>query len=420
MAVFDNLNKTTSSGVAAGVQDYYNAKIQKVLKETLVHSRDAQKVPLPEHNGKFVRFRKPTKLNPITTPLTEGVTPAGQTITLTDFRAMVKPYGGHIELTDEINFYLLDNMQMMAADLLAEQARESLDAILRLAFNAGTNVYYTGGKTVRSGLSATEKLDGATLKKVVRYMEKNSVPKFGDGFYHSIIGPETKFDLMDIGLLTDKAKYQSMENVEKYEVGVLYGIKFFETPKSHTFSAGTYVVDALENIQIDAYNATTRVATITTGQAAITPDVARKLAGLLVDVTNTHTTATNNTLDTLCIEYVEPTNGTSAFIHFRWGLPAASAAKVAASGYSSKIVPTGGGAAGIKIHSTLVYGQDAFGTVSLGGSGDNVQTIVNPPGSSGALDPLNQRATVAWKVNGFCGVILDQTRVCRIEHGVSV
>ena len=208
MAVFDNLNKTTSSGVAAGVQDYYNAKIQKVLKETLVHSRDAQKVPLPEHNGKFVRFRKPTKLNPITTPLSEGVTPAGQTITLTDFRAMVKPYGGHIELTDEINFYLLDNMQMMAADLLAEQARESLDAILRIAFNAGTNVYYTGGKTVRSGLSATEKLDGATLKKVVRYMEKNSVPKFPDGFYHSIIGPETKYDLMDIGLLTDKAKYQ--------------------------------------------------------------------------------------------------------------------------------------------------------------------------------------------------------------------
>ena len=51
--------------------------------------------------------------------------------------------------------------------------------------------------------------------------------------------------------------------------------------------------------------------------------------------------------------------------------------------------------------------------------GENVKIIINPPGSSGAADPLEQRGTIAWKVKGFCCAILQDAFIVRIEHGAT-
>ncbi len=408
MAVFDNLNKTTSPGVAPSVQEYYDATLQRYLMPNLVHATHAQKVPLPKHNGKQVRFRKPTRLAPITTPLESGVTPAGQTIEMTDFRVEVSPYGGHIELTDEANFFLLDDTQKMSATLLSDQARLSLDTILRNAYNTGTNVFYAGGKTSRAVLTSSDVLTSEELKKIVRFMEMNSVPKFSDGFYRAIIGPQTKYDLTDDPLWTDVAKYQNTANMEKYEVGRMLGIKFLETPNSMVFKPETNLFGSTASLTVSAVDAANRKLTITANHALITPYVARQLVGKLVDVKASSAAATQ---ESVAIERVVPTDGTNAFIYLRWWPQTTMAA-------NAVIVPTGGGASGMPVHSTLVYGDNAIGSVSLGGK-DAVRIIINPPGSSGALDPIAQRATVAWKAPAFCGAILDDLRICRIEHGVS-
>ena len=78
----------------------------------------------------------------------------------------------------------------------------------------------------------------------------------------------------------------------------------------------------------------------------------------------------------------------------------------------------GAGSGGADVHSTLIFGQDAYGTIKLEGGG-NLETILKPLGSSGAADPLNQRATVGAKVNGYAAVILDDAWIVRIEHGAT-
>ena len=110
MAVFDNMNYSYSNGVAPGIVDYYERTLLENAKPEMVHARDAQKRTLPANNGKRVQFRRMTPFAPITTPLSEGVTPAGQTLTQTALWAMVKPYGAHVELTDELDMYHLDNL----------------------------------------------------------------------------------------------------------------------------------------------------------------------------------------------------------------------------------------------------------------------------------------------------------------------
>ena len=74
------------------------------------------------------------------------------------------------------------------------------------------------------------------------------------------------------------------------------------------------------------------------------------------------------------------------------------------------------GASSADVYATVVLGKDAYGVTSINGGG--IETIVKQLGSGGTADPLNQRATMGWKLNK-CAEILDETRLVRIEHGAT-
>lgn len=69
--------------------------------------------------------------------------------------------------------------------------------------------------------------------------------------------------------------------------------------------------------------------------------------------------------------------------------------------------------AGLAVYGCVVFGADAYGNVPL--EGGNMEMIVKQLGSGGTDDPLNQRATIGWKVGGYTSKILDETRIVRIE-----
>ena len=408
MAVFDNLNKTYSPGVAPSVVEYYERSLLENMKPEMVHNRDAQKRTLPEHNGKTVKFRRFTPFAAITEPLAEGVTPAGQTLTETAFTAMVKPYGGHVELTDEINFYLLDNMHQETAKLLADQAALSLDTISRNALNAGMNVQYANSKTSRGALASTDKLTFAEIKTAVRNLKRKNVKPFADGFYHAIVHPDVVHDLTADTMWVDVAKYQDKVKTERYELGTIYKVKFFESTNAMVFKAQTYIYGTKASLTATAFDAATKCMTVSD---SISEDDARAMTGLLVNVQITKASAVSVT--PMCIERVDATNKK---VYFRW-VPASTTDWTTTN--ALKIVPYGSGASGADVYSTLIYGENAFGTIELGGTGRNVQIIINAPGSSGALDPLAQRGTIAWKVKGFCTVILQDDFIVRLESGAT-
>ena len=412
MAVFDHLNYTYSEGVAPAVVQYYERTLLENMKPEMVHARDGQRRILPLNNGKRVQFRRFTPFGAITTPLAEGVTPDGQTLRETALTAMVKPYGDHVELTDEMNFYMLDNMHQETAKLLADQAALSLDTIARDALNAGMNVQYIGSNTARGTIARTDVLTYAEIKKAVRTLRRNNVKPFADGFYHAIVHPDVVYDLTSDAMWVDVAKYQDKTPVEKYELGTIYKVKFFESTNAKTFETETYLYGTTTQIVASAnFDVTNKCLTTA---ATITSDQARALTGKLVTV---RATVSGTNYDTLmCIERVDYE---AKKIYFRWVPSDTTTTNRWTTTNSLKIVPTGGGASGIPVYSTLVYGKDAFGTIELGGDGKNVETIIKPVGSSGALDPLNQRGTIAWKVKGFCNVILQDDFIVRIEGGAT-
>lgn len=68
------------------------------------------------------------------------------------------------------------------------------------------------------------------------------------------------------------------------------------------------------------------------------------------------------------------------------------------------------------IHSTLIFGADAYGVTSVEGGG--LTNIVKQLGSAGSADPLNQRSTSGWKAIHVAKILVEEYMV-RIESMVS-
>ena len=77
----------------------------------------------------------------------------------------------------------------------------------------------------------------------------------------------------------------------------------------------------------------------------------------------------------------------------------------------------GAGASGADVASIIVLGRYAYGYSSLTGADPRV--IVKPHGSAGTADPLDQLATVGWKMDGFAVKLLQPEYAVRIECGMS-
>lgn len=403
MAVFDNIVKSTNQDLMTSVVEYHERSLLRNIMPALIHTRDMQMRNLPANNGRRVQFRRMVPFGALTRPLEEGVTPEGQTLKQTDLWATIKPYGGYVALTDEINWALIDNMQREANTLLSDQARLTIDTLARDALHSGLNVQYAGGRASRTALTTADKLSYAEIKKAVRTLEKANCRKFADGYYHAIIGPETKYDLTEDKMWVDVAVYQNKEKIETGELGKMAGVKFFETTESKKFEAEPYLFGTTASKNVVSWNATTRTLNI----GALTDYECRQIVGKYVIVTGSDSVKTGVKIDTADM------NGD---LKLRWAPAATVTSKWTTS---ATVTPAGGGASGVEVHSTIIYGKDHAGGVSLNGSGHNISIIVKPAKSGGPEDPLEQRSSLAWKVKGLCYTILNDDFIVRIEHAVS-
>lgn len=69
------------------------------------------------------------------------------------------------------------------------------------------------------------------------------------------------------------------------------------------------------------------------------------------------------------------------------------------------LTSAGSGQGGIDVVQSFVIGEEAFGVVEL--NGDAMKMFIKRHGSAGANDPLDQFATVGYKIHGFASKYLD-------------
>lgn len=408
------MNFTSSAGlVPTSVQEYLWRKFEGRVINDRIWDKDMQTRTVPLHNGERVKFNRMNPFAVDLTPLKQGVTPDGQNIVTSTFSATVKPYGKWLELNDEWDWYTLDSLKSETALRLGDQARDTLDAIACNALKAGLNVQYAGGAASRAALTEDSVLTFDDVKKAVRTLKKNKAKKFADGFYHAKVGPETAFDLMADPLFVDISKYQDKGNIEAGEIGVMHGVKFFETNVPMTFAAESYLYGTVASVAISGYKAATKTLTVaatSVSSSSNTEDLAyfcRCMAGKMVAINDSSASAKIAAV----IDHAK-VNGANVEIVLRW------IEGDYTYGSGDTIVPVAASTTLSEVHGTVIYGQDYAGSVSLVG-GKNIRMIAKGLGSSGTEDPLDQRGTLGWKIKGYTATILEDAFIVRIEHAVS-
>lgn len=400
--LFDgNTNTTLDAGLSDEMKTYYSMRLINLAEPELIHDQFGQKHPIPKNSGKTIEFRKYDSLPKALVPLTEGVTPAGQKLSMGVIRATIKQYGGYIELSDILELTAIDNNLVQATRLLASQAGRTSDTITREVLAGGTNVVYAGGAKDRSELvggDATEAnnkyLSVDDIRKAVRALKVMNAQKI-NGYFAGIIHPDTAYDLMSDKKWVDVKTYSDPDGIYEGEIGKIEGVRFVETTEAKIFHAPDLVIADGSNAAVrdlTVKSASGKVITVTealsTNQAAALTGREILVGSELMEVASAAAGAAGSATIT-----VKDSPATT---------PAAS----------TVIYPGEGGAKGRDVYSTLIVGADAYGVTELEGGG--LQHIVKQLGSSGTADPLNQRATAGWKLTKVAERLVEQYMV-RIE-----
>ena len=199
-------NTTGSSGMTAEMKTFYEKRLIDQALPALVHDQFGDSYPIPANNGKTIEFRKYEALPKATTPLTEGVTPEGQALTVSTVTAEVHQYGGWVPLTDMVQMTTIDNNVVQATSVLASQSGRTMDTIVRDILCGGTNVIYApkigaGGAetavTSRAGLDKTAQLTVDLIDQAVAQLKVQNADPVGNagGSYVCIIHPYAAYDI---------------------------------------------------------------------------------------------------------------------------------------------------------------------------------------------------------------------------------
>lgn len=388
-----NVNTTDSATLTEGMQKYYDTELLENAREELFFNQFGKVQALPEGNGKKVQWRKFDTFGKALTPLEEGVTPDGNTMTMTTVEAEVEQYGDYTTVSDMLDMTAVDDVILSCTEEHGSQAGLTLDTLTRNEICKGTCVAFApkvaaGVETeveLRYDLDETAKLTSTVVNKAVTRLKKNKAPKI-NGKYIAIIHPSVSEDLRESEGWIEAHKYASVTEIFNGEIGELHGVRFIESNEAPVFR-GEDLCSASRTLTVSTANTSklTNVAlkeTVTSdiiGRYVLIDGVKNRIVALAADNKITLENAITVAADTV-------------------------------------IYPGEGGKDGCAVYGCIFFGRDAYGRVEL--SGGAMEMIVKSKGSAGTADPLNQRSTVGWKA-AHAAAILYEERLLRVECGSS-
>lgn len=242
------MSDTTTTQVPAAVNVFYDRSLLKAARPLLVHLRWAQVRDLPRNQSGAIRFRRYDLLTAATTALSEGITPSGSQLSITNVDATVAQYGDFVTLTDYLQFTTLDPILTETADLLGQQAGNTLDQIARDVMVAGSTIQYASTSTSTNTVSSSMKLTRQEVREAVRTLQGNDARKITrmmnatDGFNTSpinaafigIISHSTLYDLKNETGWIPVDEYANPKDAMEGEVGALDDVRFVMTTNAAT------------------------------------------------------------------------------------------------------------------------------------------------------------------------------------------
>jgi len=264
---------TDRSVISRENTEFYDRTLLYRAVAYFVHTKFAQVRDIPRNGGtNTIKFRRYGNLAAATTALSEGVTPSGSQLSVTDITATVAQYGDYITITDVVDYESKDPVLIEAAEILGDQMGDTLDQLTRDVLAAGTVVTYVG-QVSRGAITTSNLITATEVRKAVRTLKNAKARRLTrminastgiatepvSAAYIGLVHPDTTYDLQDETGWVPVEKYSSSMNVMENEVGKLNDVRFIESTNCKVFeAAGNGGIDVYATIIMgaDAYGIT--------------------------------------------------------------------------------------------------------------------------------------------------------------------
>lgn len=391
-------NTVGTNDLSPAMRVYYYKKLLEIAWPELVHGQGAEKQNIPPKGGKTINFRKLKRLPRVETPLVEGITPEGQSLDMTYIEDTVKQWGGYIRYTDMLDLTNSDDLKNGAAELLGHQAGETIDFMDREELHKTTNLWLAPSinngvetaLTSRAQVDATSRLTVKMIQKIRTYFVRNNLKPISGNDFLCIIHPDVSFVLKRDPEFVDWNKSQYADKMFTGEIGRIDRVRFVEAPLAKIYKGKDLSSTSRTLLVNNASGYTGAISTIKFDGATV---AVNDLKGRMIQIGNAVGLVKSNTATEITLE---------AAVNF--GTVADNAV----------IYPGEGGKQGAAIYGTVFLAKGGYGTTEIEGAG--LEMIAKQLGSSGTLDPLNQRATIGWKAIHTTH-ILDNAAVALVLSG---
>ena len=241
---------TTTTEVDPAVSTFYDRVLLERALPFLVHEQFAQVRNIPSRSGNTIKFRRYTALTTATTPLSEGVTPAGQQLAKTDLAATVSFYGDFVHISDVVDLTVEDAVLTEASELLGEQMGETRDELMKdvlAATASATNA--SNGVNAQTPTEITE----ADIKAIVKTLLGNKAKMItsvmtastGQGTtpvrssFWGIAHTDLINDLEDVTNFLHTSKYPTQATILEAEWGATGNVRWLVSTNAHKLASAS-------------------------------------------------------------------------------------------------------------------------------------------------------------------------------------
>lgn len=388
--------------LSAEVKDFYNTMLLENWRTEQYYAQFAVRQPLPAGHAGLVEFRR-FKTFKTADKLLEGVVPDPQIMGMEVIRGSIAQFGTYTTITDKLELRSLDNILLAASEEMGASAAKTQEHLIRDFLYTGGNVLYCDnldaeGKKVGDTPTSEEELQGKngvisrltadSLHKAATILKKNHAKRINERYY-AVVHPSVAYDLSRDPAWVEASKYAAPEQLLTGEVGEIRGVRVIENPGAAVLKG----VDLTEESRTLTVSKEGGYSGAVTHIAFTGADVGRnKLVGRVIKINDVKATVLENSATEIVV--AETNFGAIA--------------------NGASIEPGEGGADGVAIYPTYVFGLEPFAIIDA--EGGNLEMIIK--GKDIAGGPLNQYSTVGYKFEQGA-VILYPERMLRIMSSSS-
>ena len=219
------------AGLTVENKQFYDGLLIKRAIPNLVHSQHGVMRTIPARGGNSIEFRGLARIAGTTGALTEGTPGAALQVTFTNVAVTIQQYGKYVQLSDMVELQSIDPVLTEVVEMFGEQMGDTLDLVHGSVVVGGTSIQYASTAGSRAMVGSGMYLSMAEILEAVSTLERNNARRFDDGFFHAIIHPDAKRDMMADTTILDNWQEAAARGPDNPlftgELGTIQGVKFF-------------------------------------------------------------------------------------------------------------------------------------------------------------------------------------------------